>query len=113
MAARTSRLHDATAFERTVDCRYRHHGEAALWASGRRGGELQSSQAGSPVAQLSLLHDGQPAAGAGGGRCAWQPAYFQAFLAPPVGVPGWPAGRPAAWLLRGDAGFGNEPVMRE
>jgi len=51
---------------------------------------------GPPVAQLSLLHDGQPAAGVGGGRCARQPAYFQAFLAPPVGVPGWPAGRTAA-----------------
>src|SRR5262249_1354347 len=46
-----------------------------LRASGGRRGELQSSQAGTAVAQLSLLHDGQPAAGAGGGSRARQPAY--------------------------------------
>src|SRR6516225_5185316 len=33
----------------------------ALWPPRRRGGELQSDQAGAAVAQLSLLHDGQSA----------------------------------------------------
>src|SRR5262245_59369443 len=50
----------------------------ALRASGRRRGELQSSKARAAVAQLSLLHGGQSAAGAGGGRRARQPAHIQA-----------------------------------
>src|SRR5215831_5050140 len=89
LAAGTSRLHDATAFERAVGSRRRYHGEAALRTSGRRRGELQSSQAGTTVAQLSLLHDGQPAAGAGGGGGARQRAHLQALLAAPVEVLGW------------------------
>src|SRR5271166_4598002 len=96
MASAASRLHDASAFERAVDPGYRHHGEAALWASGRRRGELQSEQTGAAVAQLSLLHDGQSAARAGGGGCAGQPAYVETFVAPIVGVVGWPARRAAA-----------------
>src|SRR5215471_3805988 len=48
--------------------------------------ELQSAQARATVAQLSLLHDRQSAAGAGVGGCARQPAHLQAFFAPAVGV---------------------------
>src|SRR6516165_10243436 len=73
-----------------------NNGETALWAPGRCGGELQSTQARATVAQLSLLHDRQSAAGAGGGGCARQPAHLQAFLAPAVGVFGWLGGRTAA-----------------
>src|SRR6516164_3076215 len=96
VAAKASRLHHAAAAKRAVDSRYRHNGETALWAPGRCGGELQSTQARATVAQLSLLHDRQSAAGAGGGGCARQPAHLQAFLAPAVGVFGWLGGRTAA-----------------
>src|ERR1700751_1111298 len=114
MAAGTSGLHDATAIERAVDSRRRHHGEAALWASGRRRGELQSSQAGAAVAQLSQLHDGQPAAGAGSRRRARQRAYIEALFAAPVEVPGWSGAGPAAMVDPRRCQFiGNEPVMRE
>src|SRR6516165_11703909 len=96
LAARPSRLHHAPASERTVDSRYRHHGKAALRPPGRGRSELQSEQAGAAVAQLSLLHDGQSAPGAGSGGCTRQPAYVQAFVAPLVGVVGWSCRRTAA-----------------
>jgi hypothetical protein len=82
--------------DQAVDTRYRHHREAALRPPGGRRGELQSAQAGTAVAQLSLLHDGQSAPGAGGRGCARQPAYLQALLAAAVGVVGWPGERAAA-----------------
>src|SRR5260370_12410956 len=79
-----------------VISRHRHHREAALRPPGRRRGELQSEQAGTTVAQLSLLHDGQSAPRAGGGGRARQPPYVQAFLTAIVGVVGWPRRRTAA-----------------
>jgi hypothetical protein len=93
--------------------RCRHQSQAALRASGRCQSELQSAQTGAALAQLSQLPAGEPAARFGGRggdghehtskRSApglWKLLDGQAAEHKPV-------------LMRGDANFGNEPVMRE
>src|SRR6266851_8802717 len=72
-----------------MDSRCRYHREAALWPSGRGGGELQPAQAGTAVAQLSLLHARQLASDPGGGSASRQSSYVEAFGTGPVA----PAGR--------------------
>src|SRR3979411_2585563 len=72
-----------------MDSRCRHHREAALWPSGGGGGELQPAQAGTAVAQLSLLHARQFASDPGGGSASRQSSYVEAFGTGPVA----PAGR--------------------
>jgi hypothetical protein len=72
-----------------MDSRCRHHREAALWPSGSGGGELQPAQAGTAVAQLSLLHAGQLTSDPGGGSTSRQSSYLEAFGAGSVA----PAGR--------------------
>jgi hypothetical protein len=89
------------AFLRTL---YRRQGNCCC-----QGAQSQNRTCG-PRIQLfgSFCHSGT-----GGGSCARQPAYVQAFV-PPLWalLDGLDAGlRP--WLIRGDVGFGNEPVMRE
>src|ERR1700757_4854063 len=72
-----------------MDSRCRHHREAALWPSGRGGGELHPAQAGTTVAQLSLLHARQLASDPGGGSASRQSSYVEAFGAGPVAPAGW------------------------
>src|SRR4030088_1482138 len=66
-----------------------HPREAAIWPSGGGGGKLQPAQAGTAVAQLSLLHARQFASDPGGGSASRQSSYVEAFGAGPVA----PAGR--------------------
>src|SRR4051794_8604539 len=72
LVARATRLHDASATERTLDPGHRHDRQAAVWRTGRRCGELQPFQTRPSVAHISQLHGRWSEADSGGRGPAWQ-----------------------------------------
>src|SRR3954451_7884417 len=82
------------AAERALDLRYGCHREAPLRTAGASGPRLQSDQARTPFARISLLFSGGHAPGAGSGSTTRQSDGFAIRTARFMGLAG-PATTPA------------------